>query len=136
MRLALEGIRVMDLSRVVSGPYCTMMLADMGAEVIKIEEPGRGDESRGYAPILPSGESSDFISLNRNKKSITVNLKSAGGKEIVRRLARVSDILVENFQVGDMDRLGLGYEELRRINPRLIYCGISGYGEVGPYRER
>lgn len=136
MRLALEGIRVMDFSRVVSGPYCTMMLADMGADVIKIEEPGRGDESRGYAPILPSGESSDFISLNRNKKSITVNLKSAGGKEIVRRLARVSDILVENFKVGNMDRLGLGYEQLRRINPRLIYCGISGYGEEGPYRDR
>ncbi|NOQ87119.1 MAG: CoA transferase [Deltaproteobacteria bacterium] len=134
MAKALEGIKVLDLSRALAGPYCTMMLADMGAEVIKIEMPGRGDDSRSWGPPFVEGESAYFMSINRNKKSITLNMKSDKSTEIVHKLIKQSDVLVENFRPGAMERLGLGYEQVKAMNPRIIYCSISGFGQDGPYR--
>ncbi|MFO7741020.1 MAG: CoA transferase [Anaerolineae bacterium] len=139
----LGDLRVLDLTRALAGPYCTMMLGDLGAEVIKVERPNRGDDSRGWGPPFVgeaygpyAGESAYFISANRNKRSVTVNLKSSVGQEIVRRLAEVSDALVENFRTGTLDRMGLGYEDLRVLNPGLVYCSISGYGRTGPWAHR
>lgn len=134
MAKALEGIKVLDLSRALAGPYCTMMLADMGAEVIKLEMPGRGDDSRSWGPPFVEGESAYFMSINRNKKSITLNMKSDKSTEIVHKLIKQSDVLVENFRPGAMERLGLGYEQVKAMNPRIIYCSISGFGQDGPYR--
>lgn len=135
MSRPLDGFRVLDLSRVLSGPYCTMLLADMGAEVIKIEVPGEGDLTRGKGD--PESEKRGgqpvFFDLNRNKKSLTLNLKPQAGKEIFKRLVQSADILVENYRPDVMDRLGLGYGVLQGINPALIYCGISGFGKTGPY---
>jgi len=128
----LEGIRILDLSRVLAGPYCTMLLGDLGAEVIKVERPGTGDDTRAWGPPFAGGESAYYLCANRNKKSITVNLKSAAGQEIIRRLARISDVLVENFKVGELTELGLGYDHLRALNPGLVYCSITGYGQTGP----
>ncbi len=132
---ALLGIRVLDLSRVLAGPFCTMLLADMGAEVIKLEIPGRGDDSRDFPPFK-EGESLYYVNLNRGKQSITLNLKHAEGKRVFKELVKGCDVLIENFRPGTMERLGLGYEELREINPRLVYAAISGFGQTGPYRER
>jgi formyl-CoA transferase len=139
----LESIRVLDLTRILAGPYCTMMLGDLGADVIKVERPGRGDDSRSWGPPFVGepygpypGEAAYFLATNRNKQSITANLKAPEGLEIVRRLARVSDVLVENFRGGTLERMGLGYEDLRALNPRLVYCSISGYGRTGPYADR
>lgn len=139
----LEGTRVLDLTRALAGPFCTMMLGDLGADVIKVERPGRGDESRGWGPPFVGepygpypGESAYFISTNRNKRSITINLKSQEGQGIVRRLAAESDAFVENFRSGVLDKMGLGYEDLHAVNPRLVYCSISGYGRTGPYAKR
>jgi formyl-CoA transferase len=132
---ALSGVRVLDLSRVLAGPYCTMMLADLGAEVIKVERPGHGDDTRQWGPPWAGGESAYYLSVNRNKKSITLNLKSEQGREIVRQLARQADILVENMRAGTMEGWDLGYEALSALNPGLIYCAITGYGQTGPYRE-
>jgi formyl-CoA transferase len=139
----LEGLRVLDLTRALAGPYCTMMLGDLGADVIKVERPGRGDESRGWGPPFVGepygpypGESAYFLAINRNKRSVTVNMKSPEGQEIVRRLAARSDIMVENFRTGVLDRMGLGYDGVRAANPRLVYCSISGYGRTGPYADR
>ncbi|MGA9350957.1 MAG: CoA transferase [Anaerolineae bacterium] len=139
----LEGIRVVDMTRALAGPYCTMMLGDLGADVIKVERPGEGDDSRGWGPPFVGepygpypGESAYFIAVNRNKRSITVNLKSPEGQEIVRRLASISDVLVENFRTGVLDGMGLGYEDLHALNPRLVYCSVSGYGRTGPYADR
>jgi len=131
---ALEGIKVLDLSRALAGPYCTMMLADMGAEVIKLEMPGTGDDSRSWGPPFVEGESAYFMSVNRNKKSITVNMKSELSKEIVTKLIKQSDVLVENFRPGAMDRLGFGYDAVKEVNPGIIYSSISGFGQDGPYR--
>jgi CoA:oxalate CoA-transferase len=128
------GLRVLDLTRVMSGPYCTAMLADLGAEVIKIEMPGFGEESRHFAPHV-NGESTYFALLNRGKKSVTVNLKSSDGIALVRDLARQSDVLVENFRPGVMDRLGLGPTTLQADNPRLIVASISGFGQSGPFAD-
>ena len=140
---ALEGIRVLDLTRAMAGPFCTMMLGDLGADVIKVERPGRGDESRGWGPPFVGkpygpypGESAYFLSANRNKRSMTVNLKSQEGVRIVRQLAVKSDALVENFRTGVLDGMGLGYEQLCALNPRLVYCSISGYGRTGPFADR
>ena len=139
----LKGVRVLDLTRNLAGPYCTMMLGDLGADVIKVERPGRGDDCRGWGPPFVGepygpypGESAYFIAVNRNKRSITVNLKSQEGQEIVRRLAANFDVLVENFRTGALDRMGLGYENLHALNPRLVYCSVSGYGRTGPYADR
>lgn len=132
----LEGLLVLDLSRVLAGPYCTMMLADLGAEVLKVEIPGRGDDTRQWGPPFAGGEAAYYLCVNRGKKSITLNLKTAEGREIVRRLAERADVLVENFYPGTMDEWGIGYQALRARNPRLIYCAITGYGQTGPYRDR
>lgn len=139
---SLDGVRILDLTRALAGPYCTMMLGDLGADVIKIERPGRGDDSRGWGPPFVGepygpypGESAYFIAANRSKRSVTVNLKSAAGQEIVRRLAQVSDALVENFRTGALNEMGLGYDDLHALNPRLVYCSISGYGRTGPCAE-
>jgi crotonobetainyl-CoA:carnitine CoA-transferase CaiB-like acyl-CoA transferase len=136
-------IRVLDLSRVLAGPWCGQNLADLGAEVIKIERPKTGDDSRAFGPpwLKDAGgkdtrESAYFASANRGKKSVTVNLSHPQGQGIVRELARASDVLIENYKVGDLARYGLGYEDLRSINPRLVYCSVTGFGQTGPYRVR
>jgi crotonobetainyl-CoA:carnitine CoA-transferase CaiB-like acyl-CoA transferase len=131
----LGGIRVIDLTRVLAGPFATQSLGDLGAEVLKIEPPGGGDETRQFPPFV-DGESHYFLGINRNKKSLVVDLQQEAGKEILRRLVAQSDILVENYRPGVMDRLGLGYAALREINPRLIYCAISGFGLTGPLRDK
>jgi len=133
---ALQGVRVLDLSRVLAGPFCTMLLADYGADVIKVEAPGRGDDTRHWGPPWAGGESAYFLSVNRNKRSVTLNLKHEEGRQILRQLAARSDVFVENFKVGTARRLGLDYESLREVNPGLVYCSITGYGQTGPYSER
>ncbi|MDK2918211.1 MAG: hypothetical protein PWQ37_944 [Candidatus Petromonas sp.] len=132
---ALDGIKVLDLTRVLAGPFATMMLADMGAEVIKIEIPGRGDDSRQFGPFK-NGESSYYINLNRNKKGITLNLKSEKGKKIFLELVKQADVVMENYRPGTMEKLGLGYEDLKKVNPGLVYGCVSGFGHYGPYKDR
>jgi Predicted acyl-CoA transferases/carnitine dehydratase len=130
----LEGIRVLDLSRVLAGPYCTMLLADMGAEVIKIEEPEKGDDSRGYPPF-DRGVSMYYANLNRNKKSVALNLKDPQDKQTLFDLIAVSDVIVENYKPGTMEKLGFSYEAIKAANPRIILGSISGFGQYGPYRD-
>jgi crotonobetainyl-CoA:carnitine CoA-transferase CaiB-like acyl-CoA transferase len=129
---ALDGLRVLDLSRVLAGPFCCMMLGDHGADVIKVEPPG-GDETRTYGPPFVDGQSPYFMNVNRNKRGIVLDLATPDGQEVIRRLVQASDVLVENFKTGTMERWGLGYEALRQLNPRLIYAAISGFGRDGPY---
>ncbi len=136
MRLPLEGFKVLDLSRTLAGPYATMMLADMGADVIKVEEPSSGDESRRFIPPKWNDESCYYLAANRNKRGITVNLKSPEGIEIIKELVKDADVLVENFRTGTMEKLGLGYETLKEINPKLVFCSISGFGRTGPEKDR
>ncbi len=136
MSAALEGIRILDLSRILSGPYCTMVLSDFGAEVIKVERPGAGDDTRQWGPPFVAGESAYYLSVNRNKKSITVDLGTAEGREIVHALARTADVVIENFRPGTADRMGIGYERLRQERADLVYCSISGFGQDGPHRDR
>src|ERR1700680_3132518 len=131
----LQGIRVIDLTRVLAGPFCTQSLGDLGAEVLKIEPPDRGDETRHFPPFI-GGESHYFLGINRNKKSLVIDLQRPTGAEILRRLVATADILVENYRPGVMDRLGLGYAKLAAINPRLIYCAISGFGLARPLRRQ
>src|SRR6266508_550479 len=128
----LAGTRVVDLTRALAGPYCTLILGDMGADVIKIELPGTGDETRQWGPPFVEGESSYFMSVNRNKRSVVLDLKSTGGQEALRRLTASADVLVENFRPGTMDRLGLSYAQARELNPSLIFCSVSGFGQDGP----
>lgn len=135
MGKALDGIRILDLTRVLAGPFCTMVLADLGAEVIKVEVPGTGDDSRSAGPFI-KGESSYFMSLNRGKKSLTLNLRHQEGKAILKELVRKVDILIENFRPGTMKKLELDYPLLSGENPRLIHASISGYGQSGPYRGK
>jgi len=135
MTLALEGIKILDLSRLLPFNYCTMMLADLGAEVLKIEEPGIGDYMRWLPPILKK-ENAVFLMANRNKKSMTLNLKDEKAKEILRKLVKEYDVLFESFRPGVMKKLGVGYENLKEINPRLIFCSSTGYGQDGPYSAR
>ena len=132
---ALQDLKVLDLTRVVAGPYAGSILGDFGASVLKIEVPGRGDDARGYGPY-ENGESMYYANLNRNKKGITLNLKTDAGKEIFLKLVRDADVLLENYRPGVMDKLGLGYEVLHDINPRLIYGALSGFGSYGPYSQR
>ena len=131
----LDGMRVIDLTRVLAGPYATMLLADMGAEVIKVEEPGKGDDTRAW-PAFAGGESTYFMSVNRGKKSLTLDLKSEAGKTVLRKLVAGADVLVENFRPGTLARLGFGWEAVHALNPRLVYCSISGFGESGPEASR
>lgn len=138
----LDGIRVIDLTRVLAGPYCTMMLGDLGADVIKIERPGRGDDTRHWGPPFTEtadgeqGESAYFLSANRNKRSLTLDLKSNQGQAILKELIRQGDVLVENFRTGTLAKWGLDYEALQALRPGLIYCTITGYGSTGPYKDR
>ncbi len=132
---ALKGLRIVDLTRVLAGPFCTMLLADMGAEVIKVEGPGKGDDARDYPPFL-RGTSAYFANLNRNKKSVVLDLKKPEARRILLDLVKDSDVLLENFKPGTMEKLGLGYETVRECNPRIIYASISGFGQYGPYKDR
>ena len=132
---ALDGIRVLDLTRALAGPYCSMFLGDFGAEVAKVEQPQVGDDSRGWGPPFIDKESAYFLSINRNKKSITIDMKTAEGVELVRRLAAAADVLIENFRPGTMERFGLGEADLRAANPRLIYASLSGFGADGPMKD-
>ncbi|HWW83649.1 MAG TPA: CoA transferase [Vicinamibacterales bacterium] len=128
----LEGITVLDLTRVLSGPYCTMLLGDMGARIIKVEQPGKGDDTRAWGPPFLAGESAYFLSINRNKESVTLDFKHPEGRELLERLIARSDVLVENFRPGTLSRLGLDYPALSARHPRLVYCSISGFGQTGP----
>ena len=131
---ALHDLKVVDLTRTLAGPFCTMMLGDMGAEVVKIEEPEAGDETRKWFPFW-NEESTQFLTFNRNKRSLTVNLKEPEGVQIVRQLAAEADVMIESFRAGALDRMGLGYDDIRQRNPGIVYCSISGYGRTGPLAE-
>ena len=132
----LDDLFVVDLSRILSGPVCTMLLADMGAEVIKVEPPPLGDDSRQWGPPFIGGISTYFLSVNRNKKSLGLNLKTADGRRILWKLIERADVLIENFRPGVLDKLGFGYEAVHTANPRTVYCSVSGFGQTGPYRDR
>ncbi|MER1939228.1 CaiB/BaiF CoA-transferase family protein [Castellaniella sp. FW104-16D08] len=139
----LQGVRVLDLTRVLAGPWATQIFADMGADVIKVERPGRGDDTRGWGPpFLKDAQGQDtalaayFLAANRGKKSVTINIATPAGADLVRRLAQHCDVVLENYKVGDMRRYGLDYAALSAVNPRLVYCSITGFGQSGPYRER
>jgi len=136
MAAPLEDLVVVDLTRALAGPYCTLMLADMGARVIKVEAPDGGDDTRGWGPPFIHGESTYFLAINRNKESLTLNLKHAAGRQVLWRLLDRADVLVENFRPGVMERLGFGYEAVQAAHPRLVYASVSGFGQDGPYRER
>ena len=131
----LTGITVLDFTRVLSGPYCTMLLADMGARVIKIEQPGRGDDTRGWGPPFLEHESAYFLSVNRNKESLALDLRSAAAKAVIPRLLERTDVIVENFRPGAMARLGLDYDAIHGTHPAIVYCSISGFGQTGPRRS-
>ncbi len=135
MEGALAGIKILDLTRVLAGPFCTMTLADLGADVIKVEAPGGSDETRGWGPPFQNGVSAYYLCANRNKRSLTVDLKSEEGRKIIRKLAVESDVVIHNFKTGTMEKWLLDYENLQKINPRLVYCSITGYGETGPYQN-
>lgn len=132
---ALTGIRILDLSRVLAGPFCTMILGDLGAEVIKVEAPGGSDETRKWGPPFKHGISAYYLCANRNKKSITVNLKSDEGIQLIKEMVKECDVVINNFKTGTMERFGIGYETLATINPRIVYCSITGFGETGPYKD-
>ncbi len=136
MAMPLDGVRVLDLSHALAGPFCSTMLADFGAEVIKLEPRGAGDISRAWGAPLPGGETAYFVSLHRNKKGIEVDLKAPPGKDLFFRLVGKCDVVLENYRVGALARLGLGYEQARERNPGIIYCSVSGFGQDGPYRDR
>ena len=132
---ALTNLKVLDLTRVLAGPFCTMMLADMGADVIKIEQAGKGDDTRAMGPFK-NGESAYYMNLNRNKRGMTLNLKDPRGKELFLEMVKKADIVTENFRPGTMEKLGIGYEDLKKVNPGIIYAAISGFGHTGPYKMR
>jgi len=132
----LDGIRVLDLTRVVSGPFCTMQLADLGADVIKVERPGAGDDSRAFAPPYQGDQSAYFLSINRSKRGVAIDLKSERGRDLLWRLIAESDVLVENFRPGAMDRLGMSYAAVQAVRPSIVYASISGFGDTGPQRNR
>ena len=136
MTAALQGIRVLELTQIMAGPFCAMLLADLGAEVIKIENPRGGDDSRRMAPPYFNGESAAFLAVNRNKYGIALDIRTPQGKDVLWRLIATADVLVENFRPGTMTRLGFGYEQVHAKYPRLVYCSISGFGQTGPYAER
>jgi len=135
MTAALDEIKVVDLTRTLAGPFCTMMLGDMGADVVKIEEPELGDETRSWTPFW-NGEGTQFLSFNRNKRSLSLNLKEKEGVDIVLGLAAKSDVMVESFRAGALDRMGLSYDAVRAVNPNIVYCSISGYGRTGPMADK
>jgi len=133
---SLEGITVIDCSQILAGPFCSMLLADHGARVIKVEKPNGGDDVRGWGPPFIGDDSSAFVQLNRNKESISLDIKEKSGKEILKKLIKTADVLIENSRVGTMDKLGFGYDDVKKINPKIIYCSITGFGSEGPYSKR
>ncbi|AHF88613.1 CoA transferase (plasmid) [Rhizobium leguminosarum bv. trifolii WSM1689] len=140
---SLDGVRILDLSRILAGPTCTQLLADLGADVIKVERPDTGDDTRSWGPpFVPDADGDDsdlsayFLSANRNKRSIAIDLASDEGVALVERLVAISDVVIENYKPGDLDRRGLGYEDIRKIKPNIVWCAISGFGQTGPYAER
>ncbi|TBA94983.1 CaiB/BaiF CoA transferase family protein [Rhizobium ruizarguesonis] len=140
---SLDGLRILDLSRILAGPTCTQLLADLGADVIKVERPGVGDDTRSWGPpFVPNADGNDgdlsayFLSANRNKRSIAIDLTSEAGVVLVKRLAAISDVVIENYKPGDLARRGLGYEDIRKVKPDIVWCAISGFGQTGPYAER
>ena len=133
---ALDGVKVLDCSQILAGPFCSMLLADMGADVVKVEKPAGGDDTRRMGPPFIGGESAAFLAMNRNKRSIVLNFKHPDGVAALKRLVADADVLIENYRPGVMDRLGLGYDVMSEINPRLVYCSISGFGRTGPYAQR
>ena len=135
MTLPLSGLKVIDLTRVLAGPFCAMLLGDMGADVIKVEEPSAGDDARAWAPFVEDGWSAYFLGVNRSKRGLAIDLKSAQGAAVLRRLLEGADVFLENFRPGSLEKLGFGVEEVRRLNPRLVHCTISGYGKTGPKRH-
>ncbi|MXY46199.1 MAG: CoA transferase [Chloroflexi bacterium] len=135
-RLPLQGIKVIDFSQILAGPFCTMLLSDMGADVIKIEKPNGGDDTRRYGPPFIEGESAAFLTLNRNKRSIVLDLKSEQGIAVVRRMLEDADVMIHNFRPGVVDRMGLGYADVSALNPSIVYCTVSGFGMTGPYSSR
>lgn len=136
MQLPLEDVKILDLSHALAGPFCSTMLADFGAQIIKIEPPGSGDIARGWGTPLPGGETDYFVSLHRNKKGVALDLKNPAGKETLLRMIERADVVMENYRVGALNRLGLDYETARKRNPGIIYCSVSGFGQDGPYRDR
>ena len=134
--LPLDGLRVLDCTQIMAGPFCTLLLADMGADVVKVENPDGGDYGRKMGPPFVKGRSDAFLAINRNKRSLALNLRSEDGRRVFKALAERADVVVENFRPGTLERLGLGYPQLSEINPALIYCSISGFGQTGPYRDR
>ena len=134
MAAALDNLKVVDLTRTLAGPFCTMMLGDMGADVVKIEEPNRGDETRSWYPFW-NEESTQFLSFNRNKRSLSLNLKEQDAVDVVLKMASDADVMIESFRAGALDRMGLGYDAVRRVNPGIVYCSISGYGRTGPMAD-
>ena len=133
---SLEGITVIDCSQILAGPFCSMLLADHGARVIKVEKPNGGDDVRGWGPPFIGDDSSAFVQLNRNKESISLDIKEKSGKEILKKLIKTADVLIENSRVGTMDKLGFGYDDVKKINTKIIYCSITGFGSEGPYSKR
>src|SRR5438874_1075468 len=136
MQLPLEDVKILDLSHALAGPFCSTMLGDFGAQVIKVEVPGAGDIARGWGPPFYQTETAYFVSLHRNKKSIEIDLKTAAGKELFFRLVERFDVVLENYRVGTLDKLGIAYDKARLRNPGIIYCSVSGFGQTGPYRDR
>jgi formyl-CoA transferase len=132
----LSGMTVLDLTQIIAGPFCTMLLADMGADVIKIEKPNGADDSRRMGPLFIKEWSAGFLALNRNKRSLALNLQEEAGRAVFKKLLEGADVVVENFRPGVIERLALGYEELSRLKSSLVYCSISGFGRTGPYRNR
>ena len=135
-KLPLQGIRVIDFSQILAGPFCTMLLADMGADVVKVEKPNGGDDTRRYGPPFIKGESAAFLTLNRNKRSIVLDLKSEQGLGVVRRMLADADVMLHNFRPGVVERMGLGYADVSALNPAIVYCAVSGFGATGPYSQR
>lgn len=135
-KLPLQGIRVIDFSQILAGPFCTMLLADMGADVVKVEKPNGGDDTRRYGPPFIEGESAAFLTLNRNKRSIVLDLKSEQGLGVVRRMLADADVMLHNFRPGVVERMGLGYADVSALNPAIVYCAVSGFGTTGPYSQR
>ena len=132
----LDGIKILDCSQILAGPYCSMLLADMGADVVKIEKPGGGDDTRRMGPPFLEGESAAFLAMNRNKRSVVLDFKNPDGVAAMHRMLADADVIIENYRAGVMGRLGLDYDAVRELNPGIIYCSISGFGRTGPYAER
>ena len=132
----LRGVNILDLSQIMAGPYCSLLLADMGANVIKVEKPNGGDDTRRMGPPFINGESAAFLGVNRNKRSIVIDFKNPDGVKLIKQLSKKCDVLIQNFRPGTLQKMGMGYEDIKAENPSIIYCTISGFGSTGPYKDR